>query len=249
MDIDCFIDFLYRSSTRSKNEHPGISPIASRKDKRFRPNYRELSICSLFTSPPMDRHSYTYNVCTYTSIWTILSRLRSLCAWRALTLPLLSSPWTTRSPWPKQAEYSSTSSSQSSSTHRFPGRAVEYNETRLVSCNFLGGRHTFGGLFLPCGLLHHLRWVAFVTLELEIPKSDGILKNYGYKEAFLRLIDCLFHSISILVNNRASLYNKTWVKKAHSNVKISSLEGCPLDFGSDKSRDISVKLNHMEGQV
>ena len=56
------------------------------------------------------------------------------------------------------------------------------------------------------------------------------------------LVDGLFDSSSILVYNKASLYNETWVKKAHLHAKIGSLQGRPLDkFGRDKSREINVK--------
>ena len=56
-----------------------------------------------------------------------------------------------------------------------------------------------------------------------------------------KLMDWLINN-SVLVYKKASLYNETWVKKAHLRAKSRSLQGRPLDkFGRYKSREINVK--------
>ena len=56
------------------------------------------------------------------------------------------------------------------------------------------------------------------------------MKKVDMNENIDWLFECLFYSI--LVNNKLSLYNEIWVKKAHLHAISGSLQGRPLDrFG------------------
>ena len=54
------------------------------------------------------------------------------------------------------------------------------------------------------------------------------MKKVDMNENIDWLFECLFYSI--LVNNKLSLYNEIWVKKADLHAKSGSLQGgCPYD--------------------